>query len=50
MFISDTVGPLYLQVMLLQIQATLDQKYSEKNSRNFQRAKLEFAARQQLFL
>ena len=49
MFVFDTVGLLYLQVMLLQIQATLDQKYSEKNSRNLQKAKLEFAACQQQF-
>ena len=49
MFIFDTVGLLYLQVMILQIQASLDQKYSEKNSRNLQKATLEFAACQQQF-
>ena len=40
---------LYLQVLHLQIQPTIDQKYSKKKSRKFQKAKLEFAAHWQLF-
>ena len=41
---ESTVRPLYLWVLHPQIQPTKDQKYSEeKNSRMFQKAKLEFA-------
>ena len=51
-FISfgHTVIPLYPQVQHLWIQSTVDWKYPGKNnSEKFQKAKLEFAAWQQLF-
>ena len=44
-----TVSPPYLRVLHPRIQPTTDQKYSEKNSRKFQKAKLEFAVHWQLF-
>ena len=36
----STAGPLYLRVPHLQIQSNADCKYSEKNSRKFQKGKL----------
>ena len=38
LLIIYTVGPSYLWVPHLQIQATIDQKYSEKNSGMFPKA------------